>query len=61
MKLAKQYDVNLAPFFLVERERQEPEVYTVYFKFVQEVLNKITDKKDAAKDILDANPGLDFL
>ncbi|MEX2964455.1 hypothetical protein [Microbulbifer sp. TYP-18] len=38
MQVAKEYGVDRAPFFLVEREGREPEVYTVYFKLVKEVL-----------------------
>ncbi|MEW5250686.1 hypothetical protein [Microbulbifer discodermiae] len=38
MRVAKEYGVDRAPFFLVEREGREPEVYTVYFKLVKEVL-----------------------
>lgn len=38
MVIAKRYEVNRAPFFLVERDGQEAEIYTVYFKFVKEVL-----------------------
>ena len=38
MQLAKKYGVDRAPFFLVEKDGQEPQVYTVYFKLVKEVL-----------------------
>ncbi len=61
MQLAKQYAVDRAPFFIVEDEGKEPIVYTVYFKFVNEILNGKTSEEDAAKDILDSNPDLDFL
>lgn len=61
MQLAKQYDVDRAPFFIVEDEDLEPVIYTVYFKLVNEVLRGKTNEQDAAKDILDANPDLDFL
>ncbi|WGL17040.1 hypothetical protein PVT68_01770 [Microbulbifer bruguierae] len=40
MQMAQRLNVQRAPFFVVEAEGQEPEVYTVYFKFVKEVLNK---------------------
>jgi len=33
MRLAKQYKVDRAPFFLVENEEQEVEVFDVFFKF----------------------------
>ena len=60
MLLAKQYDVSQAPFFIVEEEGKETEIYTVYFKFVKEVLKGSSSETDAAKDIMDAND-LDFL
>lgn len=40
MQLAQCLNVQRAPFFVVEEEGKEPEVYTVYFKFVKEVLSK---------------------
>jgi hypothetical protein len=61
MRLAKQYTVNQAPFFIAEDAGKETKVYTIYFKFINEVLNGNSSEEDAAKDILDANPDLDFL
>ncbi|MBU2887085.1 hypothetical protein KO507_15050 [Gilvimarinus agarilyticus] len=39
MQLAKQYEVDRAPFFLVEQDDGSTEVYTVYLKFQMEVLD----------------------
>ncbi|HEY7883754.1 MAG TPA: hypothetical protein VIC08_02285 [Cellvibrionaceae bacterium] len=39
MQLAKQYQVDLAPFFVVQEDGKEPVIYTVYLKFVMEVLD----------------------
>lgn len=61
MVLAKRYNVDQAPFFVVEREGLQPEIYTVYFKFVKEVLNQKTREEDELKEILNDNPDLDFL
>ena len=61
MRLATKLKAERAPFFIVEREGQEPEVYTVYFKFLKEVLQQETSETDAAKEILNDNPDLDFL
>jgi hypothetical protein len=61
MQLAQQYTVDRAPFFIVEEDDKEAVIYTVYFKFVNEVLQGKTSEEDAAKDILDSNPDLDFL
>jgi hypothetical protein len=40
MLLAAKYAVTKAPFFIVEDDNGNTEVYTIYFKFVKEVLNK---------------------
>ena len=61
MELASLFQVDRAPFFLVEREGEAPVIYTVYFKFVKEVLNQKTQEKDELKEILNDNPDLDFL
>lgn len=38
MQLAQQYEITKAPFFIVEFETGEVEIYTIYFKFVKDVL-----------------------
>ena len=59
--LAKKYKVDRAPFFIVEEEGQAARVYTIYFQFVKEVFKEDANEQDAAKDILENNPDLDFL
>jgi hypothetical protein len=61
LKLAKQYNVERAPFFLVEEKGEEPLIYTVYLKFVKEVLDQKADEVDELKEILQNNSDLDFL
>ncbi|MBL4865546.1 MAG: hypothetical protein JKY67_04130 [Pseudomonadales bacterium] len=61
MVLAAKLKVDRAPFFVVEQDNKEPVVYTVYFKFVKEVLNQKTDEAEELKEILEQNPDLDFL
>ena len=41
MILAKQYAVTKAPFFIVEHDDGSSDIYTIYFKFVKEVINNI--------------------
>jgi len=60
MKLAKELDVERAPFFIVE-ENGETEVYTVYMKFLKDVLEQKTEEADELKEIMDNNQDLDFL
>ncbi len=38
MVLAAKHGVNRAPFFLVEQDNGELEVFSIYFKFAKEVL-----------------------
>lgn len=45
MQLAKQYNVESAPFFIVETDDGAIQVYTVYFKFLKEVLQAATSNK----------------
>lgn len=62
MQLAKQYHVERAPFFIVERgDEQEAEIYTVYFKFVREVLEQQGDETAELQEIIKDNPDLDFI
>ncbi len=60
MIIARDLAVERAPFFVVEKDDGDTVVYTVYFKFVKEVLNQQADDKQANKDILEQND-LDFL
>lgn len=61
MLLSAKLEVNRAPFFVVEEEGKEPVVYTVYFKFVKEVLDQKTSEEDELQEIMNDNPDLDFL
>ena len=60
MVLAKKLNVERAPFFVVETDGQAPVVYTVYLKFVKEVLQQEQSAVDEAKEIIENND-LDFL
>lgn len=61
MLLAAELNVDRAPFFVVDYDDGRKSVYTVYFKFVKEVLDQQTEEKDELKEILHNNPDLDFL
>ena len=61
MILAKKHDVNLAPFFVVEEEDQATKIYTVYFKFVKEILSEGVSEQQEVKEIMDQDPDLDYL
>ena len=61
MRLAAQYGIEHAPFFLVEEEGAPPHIYTVYLKFLKEVLGSESTEHDEIRDIVDNNPDLDYL
>lgn len=61
MLIAKQYQVSRAPFFLVEEDGKEAQIYTVYFKFIKQVLSGRSNSKDEAQEIMRDNPDLDFI
>lgn len=61
MRIAARHGVERAPFFMVEEEGQPPRIYTVYLKFVKEVLGANASEQDEAKEIMENNPDLDFL
>lgn len=42
MQLAKQFNVERAPFFIVNAPDQEPKIYTVYFKLVKEIIEPLS-------------------
>ncbi len=60
MQLAKTLEVDRAPFFIVEDDAGNTEVYTVYMKFVKEVLDQKTEESDELQEIM-SNEDLDFL
>lgn len=60
MLLAAELGVERAPFFVVEQNGQRS-VYTVYLKFVREVLNQRVDEVKESAEILRNNPDLDFI
>lgn len=61
MQLARGLNVTRAPFFVVDRDDGSREVYTVYLKFVKEVLGRQNSAADEAREILENDNDLDFL
>ncbi len=58
--LAQELSVDRAPFFVVENDGVRT-VYTVYFRFLKEVLEVEVSRAEAAQEILRDNPELDFI
>ena len=61
MQMAAKFEVDRAPFFIVEDEGKTPRIYTVYMKFLKEVLDREVSEADAVKDIMDSNPDIDYI
>ena len=59
MRLAMRLGVERAPFFVVERDG-ETTVYTVYLKFLKDVLQQAT-RTEANEAMLRSHPELDLL
>ena len=61
MLIAVKHGVELAPFFVVE-DGEETRIYTVYFRFVKEELERsLKSTSQDAEDTLRANPDLDYI
>ena len=61
MLLAEQYNIDRAPFFIVEETGKDPRIYTVFMKFLKEVLQTEVSDADAARDIMDTATDLDYI
>ena len=61
MVLARRHGVDVAPFFIVERDDGSTQVYTVYFRFLREVLQDEASPAQEAAEILDRSSGVDLL
>jgi hypothetical protein len=59
MRLAARLGVNRAPFFVVESP-DKTTVYTVYLKFLKDVLQRAT-RAEADEAVLRVHPELDYL
>lgn len=60
-KLAAQYNVDAAPFFIVTIENGSTLVYTAYQRFLKEVLEQPTSDSDEIAEIIAQNSVLDFI
>lgn len=61
MQLAKKHHVELAPFFIVRDKNNIERVYTVYFRFLKEVLQKNVSESDEIAELMDRNSDLDYI
>ncbi len=60
MQLANRYQIERAPFFIVEEEGREPRVYTVFLRFMKEVLQTEVNARAEAAEIM-RNDSMDYI
>lgn len=61
MLLAARHGIDVAPFFIVRDDEGAERIYTIYFQFTKEVLNRRLSEQDEAKELLSRDPSLDLL
>ena len=61
IRLAEQYQVERAPFFIVEDETGSVHVFDVFFKFRNYVSNRQKVEREDLADLIDQNPDLDYI
>ena len=61
MRLARDFNVELAPFLIVEDDPGSPRIYTVYFRLVKEVLQGTSTEAEEIAEIMDRNPDIDYI
>jgi len=61
MLLAATHQVKQAPFFIVRDDQGNETIHTVYFRFIKDVFNRNASESEAAADIVDNSPDLDYI
>jgi len=61
MQLAHKYNVDWAPFFIVEDDSGGERIYTSFFRFLKEVLGQDPRHEEETTEMMRQNPDLDFL
>ena len=61
MRLAQRHGVELAPFFIIEQDDGSTCIYTIFLRFLREVLQADTTAADEVREIMERGPNLDFL
>lgn len=61
MQLARRHGVDLAPFFIIEQDDGSTRIYTIFLRFLREVLQAEATASDEVREIMERGPNLDFL
>jgi len=59
--LASQYNVEAAPFFIVENESGFTRVYTAYHRFMKDIFQISVSESEEISEIMAQNPELDYI
>ncbi|MDX1609256.1 MAG: hypothetical protein R3225_03960 [Halofilum sp. (in: g-proteobacteria)] len=60
MRLAARFHVERAPFFIVERPGEPPQIYTVYLRLLREELKREASEPDEVRELM-STARLDFI
>ena len=59
--LAAKYQVDRAPFFIVQQDNNSTQAYTSYSRFLLEVLDRQVSESEEIAEIMASSPDLDFI
>ncbi len=59
--LATQYNVDSAPFFIVNNDDGSTSIYKAYSRFLKEVFHQEASEEEEIAEIMAQNPDLDFI
>jgi len=60
MQFAAQHQVEQAPFFIVEEESGVVRIYTVFYRFLKEVLDRPVAEQKEIAELMHQHPNLDY-
>jgi hypothetical protein len=60
MRLARDYKVSRAPFFVVEEDDGTVHIFDIYFKFKKYLSNRAKTEHQGLNNLMDKNPDLDL-
>ncbi|MDJ0735070.1 MAG: hypothetical protein QNJ47_13560 [Nostocaceae cyanobacterium] len=59
--LASQYEVESAPFFIVQNDKGLTRVYTAYHRFMKDIFQVSVSEEEEISEIMAQNPDLDYI
>jgi hypothetical protein len=59
--LANKYQVESAPFFIVDEINNSTRIYTAYYRFMQDIFQISFSEEETISEIMAQNPELDYI